>query len=57
MRSLQSLFAEADPEIQPKNLCGSSCGRQKQKRLQALIAEGSRKGFAEGVVPVVEGIM
>ena len=53
MRSLRSFFAEADPEIQPKNLRGSSRGRRKQKRLQALLAEGSREGFAEGVVSVV----
>ena len=54
MRSLRSLCAEADPEIQPKSLRGSSSGRRKPKRLQALLAEGSRKGFAEGVVFVVE---
>ena len=50
LRSLRSPFAEADPKIQPKNLGGSSRGRRKQKRLQALLAEGSRKGFAEAVV-------
>ena len=54
VRSLRSLFAEADPEIQPKNLRGSSRGRRKQTRLQALLAEGLREGFAEGVVSVVK---
>ena len=53
MRSLRSLLTEADPAILPKNLCGSGRGRQKQKGLQdlqSLLTEGSRKGFAEGVV-------
>ena len=54
LRSLRSPFAEADPKVQPKNLRGSSRGRRKQKRLQALLAEGSRKGFAEGVVSVMK---
>ena len=54
LRSRRSPFAEADPKIQPKNLRGSSRGRRKQKRLQALLAEGSRKGFAEGVVSVMK---
>ena len=53
-RSLRSPFAEADPKIQPKNIRGSSRGRRKQKRLQALLAEGSRKGYAEGVVSVMK---
>ena len=42
-RSLRRPFAEANPEIQPENLHGSSCGRRKQKRLQVLLAEGTRK--------------
>ena len=54
LHSLRSPFAEADPKIQPKNLRGSSRGRRKQKRLQALLAEGSLKGFAEGVVSVMK---
>ena len=54
INSLRSLFAEDGPEIQPKNLRGSSRRRRKQKRLQALLAEGSPKGFAEGVVSVVK---
>ena len=54
INSLRSPFAEADPEIQPKNLRRSSRRRRKQKRLQAPLAEGSRKGFAEGVVSVVK---
>ena len=51
--SLRSLFAEANPEIQPHNLRGSSRGRRKQKTIQALLVEGSRKGFAEGDVSVM----
>ena len=54
LRSFRSPFAEADPEIQPKNLRRSRRGRRKQHRLQALLAEASRKGFAEGVVSVVK---
>ena len=53
-RSLRRPFAEANPEIQPKNLRGSSRGRRKQKRLQVLLAEGTRKASAEGVVSVIE---
>ena len=54
LRSLRSPFAEADAKIQPKNLRRSTRGRRKQKRLQALLAEGSRKGFAEGVVSAMK---
>ena len=54
INSLRSPLAEADPEIQTKKLRGSSRGRRKQKRLQALLAEGSQKGFVEGVVSVVK---
>ena len=53
-RSLRSPFAEADPETQPKNLRGSSRGRLKQKRLQAILAEGSRKGLRGRVVSVMK---
>ena len=53
-RSLRSPFAEADPETQPKNLRGSSRGRRKQKRLQAILAQGSRKGLRGRVVSVMK---
>ena len=53
-RSLRRPFTEANPEIQPRNLRGSNRGRRKQKRLQVLLAEGTRKASAEGVVSVIE---
>ena len=53
-RNLRRPFAEANPEIQLKNLRGSSRGRRKQKRLQVLLTEGTRKASAEGVVSVIE---
>ena len=53
-RSLRRPFAEANPEIQPKNLRRSSRGRRKQKRLQVLLAEGTRKASAEDVLSVIE---
>ena len=47
-------FRRSRSQNSAEDLRGNTRGRWKQKKLQALLAEGLRKGLAEGVVSVVK---